>query len=383
MSVTSNSDRVRVAMLTQRYFPFTGGAEKQLSALLQRLPDLGIDATVITRRHDDSPLHEVVNNIPVHRIKVGGPRVLASLSYTAQALRLLRSFRPDVVHAHELLSPTTTAIAYKSLTKTPVAAKVLRGGSLGDIAVLERTMVGRLRLSRLLHRVDAFSVISAEIDGELARYGVPSALRHFIPNGVDLSRFQPVDDPTKHALRRQLNLPDTPIAFFAGRLETEKRIDRLVSLWPQIRQAIPSATLVVAGAGSLMQALTATPTDGVIIAGPQPDLKNWYAASDVFVLPSEAEGLSNAMLEALATGLPCVATNVGAAPEVLVDGLGVLVGVDDDAALISGLIAAFHGLPGQSKERAHDAVVQTYSIDTTARRLADLYRRLSGKDLAP
>ncbi|WP_304801977.1 glycosyltransferase, partial [Pseudotabrizicola sp.] len=203
-----------------------------MSALLQRLPDLGIDATVITRRHDDSAPHELVNNIPVHRIEVRGPRVIASLSYTVQALRLLKSFGPDVVHAHELLSPTTTAIAYKTLTKTPVAAKVLRGGSLGDIAVLERSVIGRIRLARLLHRVDAFSVISAEIDAELAAQGVPAALRHFIPNGVDLSRFQPVDDDKKQSLRHSLKLPDAPIAFFAGRLETEKRIDRLVSLWP-------------------------------------------------------------------------------------------------------------------------------------------------------
>lgn len=376
MSTKPDLDRIRVAMLTQRYFPFTGGAEKQLAAVLRRLPDLGVDATVITRQHDDSPLYELVDGVPVHRIKVHGPRVLASLSYTAQALRLLRRFAPNVVHAHELLSPATTAIAYKAMTGTAVAAKVLRGGSLGDIAVLEASRIGRLRLSRLLHRVDAFSVISSEIDAELADHGVLGDRRHFIPNGVDLARFHPVAPDRKLHIRKELGLPSGPIAIFAGRLEREKRIDQLVALWPQVRLSIPSAVLVVAGAGGLANALASARIKGVILAGPQPDLRDWYAAADVFVLPSEAEGLSNAMLEALATGLPCVATKVGAAPELLSDGLGCLVDVDDDKGLVSALISALHGLSGHSAHRARDTVVLNYSIDVTASRLANLYREL-------
>ena len=374
---TPEAGRLRVAMLTQRYIPFTGGAEKQLSAVLQRLPDLGIDATVITRRHDDSPLQDKVNGIPVHRIAVRGPRVLASIDYTVQALRLLRKFGPDVVHAHELLSPSTTAVAYKALTRTPVAAKVLRGGSLGDIAVLQRSLTGRLRLARLMQRIDAFSVISGEIDAELAHQGVPAHRRHFIPNGVDLARFQPANPERKAALRQRLGLPTGPIALFAGRLEAEKRIDRLVALWPKLRAAVPSATLVVAGAGGLAEALIGAAVEGVRIVGPQSDLCDWYAAADVFVLPSEAEGLSNAMLEALATGLPCVATNVGAAPDLLSDGLGILVDVDDDAALVAALVATLQGLPNHSADRARDMVIRQYSIDETARRLAALYHELA------
>ncbi|MFN4128622.1 MAG: glycosyltransferase family 4 protein [Paracoccaceae bacterium] len=366
-------------MLTQRYIPFTGGAEKQLSAVLRLLPDLGIDATVITRRHDDSPLQDVVEGFPVSRIAVRGPRVLASLDYTQQAVRLLRRFGPDVVHAHELLSPTTAALAHKVLTGCPVVAKVLRGGSLGDVAVLERSPIGRLRLKRLMPAVDAFAVISSEIDAELASYDVPAGRRHFIPNGVDLSRFQPADPQRKAVLRQRLGLPSGPIGFFAGRLEGEKRIDRLVTLWPQVRKALPSASLVVAGAGQLADALISARIDGVLIVGPQSDLRDWYAAADVFILPSEAEGLSNAMLEALATGLACVATRVGAAPELLSDGMGLLVDVDDDDGLVSATVAVLRGLPGHSAEHARQTIIQNYDISETASRLAALYHRLAAE----
>lgn len=371
----SNQNRpLRVAMLTQRYIPFTGGAEKQLSAVLRRLPAFGIEAIVVTRLHDESPTTEFVEGIRVHRIKLRGPRPYASLTYTAKAIGILRRFRPDIVHAHELLSPSTTAIAYKALFGVPVVAKVLRGGSLGDIAVLEGSRSGRLRLPRILKGIDAFAVISSEIDAELAARGVAADRRRFIPNGVDLDRFALASDDEKQAIRNRLDLPDTKIALFVGRLTREKRIDQLVALWPRVRSAVPGAVLVVAGTGDLAGALKAQAGPGVTLVGGRDDLRDFYAAADIFVLPSEAEGLSNALLEAMAMGLPSVVTAVGAAPELLRDDdLGQLVSVDDDEALLAGIIATFHAVSANRSERSRDRIVQSYGIEATAKRLAGLY----------
>jgi glycosyltransferase involved in cell wall biosynthesis len=178
-------------------------------------------------------------------------------------------------------------------------------------------------------------------------------------------------------VRDRLGLPDVAIALFAGRLEPEKRIDRLITLWPQVRQAVPSAVLVVAGTGSLANALSAARTEGVLLCGRQDELADWFAAADMFVLPSEAEGLSNAMLEAMATGLPCVATRVGAAPDLLADGLGRLVDVDDDRGLVTAITETLQRLDSYPAERARNFVTRNYSIEATARRLADLYRGLT------
>lgn len=373
---------LKVAMLTQVYLPFIGGAEKQLAAILQRMPALGVDPLVITRRHDDSPLEDVVEGTRVQRIEVGRQRELASLAYTAKGLRALWRFRPDVIHAFELRSPAATAVAYKTLTGTPVLAKVLRGGTLGDIAAMQRKASSRFRLNRMLRGIDAYAVISREIDAELAAVGVPQHRRNFIPNGVDLALYPLPDAAEKAALRQAMGLTEGPVALFAGRLEAEKRVDRLVALWPEVRAAVPGATLVVTGTGALEASLRAAAGPGVRLVGKQVAMRPWFAAADGFVLPSVAEGLSNAMLEAMAMDLPVVATAVGAAPDLLAGGLGELVAVGDDGALSAALVRMLSGEGPAAPQVAgrRRALVQTqYSLDATAEKLAALYHRLAGR----
>jgi len=374
---------VRVAMLTQRYLPFVGGAEKQLSSVLQRLPSLGIEAMVITRRHDDSPVDDFVDGIPVHRVTVGGQRELASVTYTVKTLAALHRFRPDVVHAFELRSPATTAVAYRALSGTPVVAKVLRGGTLGDIELLSQSRLDRLRLSRVLRSIDAFAVISQEIDAELETAGVGSDRRHFIPNGVDVAKYRPASTEERTAARERLGLGAGPVALFAGRLEREKRIDDLIRLWPRIRQALPGATLAVVGTGSQEEELRRELETGVLLAGKQMDMGPWFAAADCFVLPSESEGLSNSLLEAMASGLPCVATSVGAAPELLGGGRGRLIAPDDMDALAKAIVGALSQDPASSATQAeelHQLISENYSIDATAKKLAALYRHLASPE---
>ena len=373
---------LKVAMLTQVYLPFIGGAEKQLAAILQRMPALGVEPLVITRRHDDSPLEDVVEGTRVQRIAVGRQRELASLAYTVKGLRALWRFRPDVIHAFELRSPSATAISYKALTGTPVLAKVLRGGTLGDIAAMQRKATSRFRLNRMLRGIDAYAVISREIDAELAAVGVPEHRRHFIPNGVDLAQYALPDAAEKAALRQELGLTEGPVALFAGRLEPEKRVDRLVAIWPQVRAAVPGATLIIVGTGGLEAQLRANAGPGVRLVGKQISMRPWFAAANSFVLPSVAEGLSNAMLEALAMDLPVVATAVGAAPDLLAGGLGELVAVGDDAALAAALIRVLSGAGSaapQSAGQRRALVQRDYSLDATAEKLAALYHRLAGR----
>ncbi len=260
---------LKVAMLTQVYLPFIGGAEKQLAAVLQRLPAYGIEPMVITRRHDASPVDDRVEGVPVHRIEVGRHRELASITYTLKGILALRRFRPDVVHAFELRSPSTTAVAWRALSRTPVLAKVLRGGTLGDIAALSRKPSDRMRLQRILRKIDAFAVISREIDDELAAEGVSAERRLFIPNGVDLDSYLPATPTETTSLRDELGLGAGPVALFAGRLEREKQVDRLIEIWPRVRAAVPGATLVVVGTGSLEEGLKAGAPEGVRLVGKQ------------------------------------------------------------------------------------------------------------------
>lgn len=377
-SGAATRERPHVAMIIQNYHPFMGGAEIQLGQVSRRLADRGYTVSILTRRLDDSPTFSKDDGVAVHRIDVSGSKPVASLRFTAGALRLLARLRPDVVHAHELLSPTTTALAYKALSRVPVVAKVLRGGGLGDVEKLSASRNGRLRLAWIRQGVDGFAVISGEIDGELARNGVPLERRHRIPNGVDVDRYRPYEGD-RSALRRKLGLPDGPVALFAGRLRPEKRPDALVGLWPAVRAAVPGATLVIAGEGPLADALAARRPEGVMLVGRCHDMVPWLQAADVFALPSSTEGLSNALLEAMACGLAPVATPVGGAVDLLADGTcGWLAHMDAGRRFQSALILGLSGRAEAASKRgaARRRIVERYSLTGTVDRLDALYGSL-------
>jgi len=238
-------------MIIQGYHPRVGGAERQLAAVAPRLQARGLDVHVLTRRYPGLAAEEIVNGVPVHRLPIPGPKRVGSLVFLAAALLKLRQLRPQVIHAHELLSPTTTALAARRLWKTPVVAKVLRGGAVGDLAKLRRNSLSASRLRPLQTQVDRFIVVSREIDRELEAAGIPPQRRAFIPNGVDCQRFAPATPEQKAAARAQLGLPaNQPVLVFTGRIDPEKNLALLLSLWPQIRLAAPQASLLLSGTAS-------------------------------------------------------------------------------------------------------------------------------------
>lgn len=370
----------RVAMIIQSYLPCPGGAERQLAALAPMLCDRGIAIHVITRRYPGLSAYELVGGVPVHRLPIPGPKTTASLSFTLSALPLLRRLQPDVIHAHELLSPTTTAVAAGRWLGVPVIAKVLRGGMLGDLAKLARKPLGKWRMQRFIQAVDGFAVISQEIDAELATWGVPAPKRFFIPNGVDTQRFAPVSTDAKEELRRELALPDVLTAVYAGRLAPEKCVDQLIHLWPKVREIYAHARLLILGDGPEQARLHQLATPGVHFLGQIEDVLPYLQAADLFILPSATEGLSNAMLEALAVGLPVIATNVGGAPDVIKHWQnGWLAPPWQSDSWLEAILVLFTlpELRAQLGAQGRQKVVAEYGLTATADRLAALYGRVA------
>ncbi len=312
---------LRVAMIIQGYHPLLGGAERQLRSVAPLLQARGVDVHILTRRHAGMAPYEAVDGVPVHRLPVPGPRPLKSLAYTAGSLALLRKLRPQVIHAYDLSSATTTAVLAKRLYGTPLVVKLLRGGVHGDIDRLKQKLFGDRRMTTFVREVDAFMTISREIDAELAAAGVAPERRRFIPNGVDVDRFAPVGDAAKARLRAELGLPEGPVVLYVGRLVAEKRLDVLLRAW-STAAAGRSVSLLLLGEGPEEAALRSIAGPGVTFTGRVDDIAPYLKAADLFVLPSATEGLSNALLEALAAGLAVVATDVGGARDVVEDTVG-------------------------------------------------------------
>lgn len=371
---------VRVAMIIQGYHPRIGGAERQLATVAPLLQARGIDVQVVTRRYPGLAPFEMINGIPVHRMPIPGPRPVKSLSYTLTSLALLRRLRPDVIHAYELSSPTTTGVVARRLFGTPLVVKLLRGGIKGDIHRLHEKIFGAQRLRMFVQNVDAYMTISQEIDRELAEAGVSAERRPFIPNGVDIDRFAPVSLHEKLELRAKLGLPDGLIAVFTGRLAPEKRVDQLISIWPAVRALHPDALLLLLGTGEQEPALKQMAGEGVRFNGRTEDIAPYLKAADLFILPSATEGLSNALLEGMAAALPAIATNVGGAPDLIEHGSnGWLIPPDTPDALQAAVLR----LLGDAELRAHlgqqgrARVMRDYALPVVADRLAMLYQRLA------
>lgn len=242
-------------------------------------------------------------------------------------------------------------------------------------------------LEDLVVRLADRIIVNAEA---LRPRGAAGARTDVIPSGVDTEIFRPRPD-TRDATRARLGLPSgPPIIGTVGRLEVRKGTDVLLEAAAALRKkGLPEVRVVVVGDGPLRDELPALAArlglaDQVFMLGDRSDVHEVLGALDLFVLPSRTEGMSNALLEAMATALPVVATAVGGNPEVVAaETTGVLVPPDNSTAMAEA-IARLLASPDAAARlgvaaRAH--VVDRYSAPAMVRRLEAVYAAVA--DAAP
>lgn len=376
---------ISVCMVTHVYYPVVGGAERQLQQVAVHLRNNGVRVTVLTRRLPGTAPFEVVEGTPVYRIPSPGPnKTIRSLTFTLSALIFLTRRRSefDLFHAHNILSPTTVAALAGRIWHKPVVVKLLNSGTdaSSELIRLRYKLLGPQRMKYYRTHIDAFVCINSQIAQDLLTLGIPQDRLHFIPNGVDIAYFHPPTMTERAAVRRQLRLDGRPVAVFVGRLVKLKQINLLLQAWAQI----PDGQLLLVGDGPERVALEALSRelglgDRVRFCGMVHDVRDYLQASDLFVLPSRFEGLSNALLEAMSCGLPAVATRVGAAPELLeTPGAGLVVGGEDVDELRSALRWLLDNpmLRLQMGTQARELIEANYPLQHIACRLTHLYQQL-------
>jgi glycosyltransferase involved in cell wall biosynthesis len=314
---------------------------------------------------------------------VAGESPLASVVYVGVALgRLLRDrSRIDLVHAHGALSPATIALGAR-LAGLPSVVTVLGTGQHGDLARLVRKPLGRAR-ARMLFRTAWFVALSDDAREELVGHGVPAERIRVIPNGVDIADHRPASADERTPLRDELGLPAGGfLGTFVGRLHPVKDVDTLLAATARV----PELSLVVVGDGPdrgrlEMEAARLDVSDRVIFQGQSRRVPDLLRASDVFLLSSPGEGMSNALLEAMASGLPCLASRtVGGARELLANGRGLLV-ADGDVAAWAGAIRSVRDSPELASalgQAAAGHIAGSLSLESTADRLARAYAEIAG-----
>ncbi len=375
---------LEAALAIQTFRPHVGGAELQLERLVPKLDTLGVRTEILTRAVRGCPRTEPIPGSVVRRTRVAGESPLASLVYVASALgHILRHrSRIDLVHAHGALSPATIALGGR-LLGLPCLVTVLGTGEHGDLARLARKPLGRVR-ERLLARSAWFAALSAEARAELVARGVPPGRIFALPNGVDVDVHRPATTDERRELRGRVGLEaDRFVGTFVGRLHPVKDVDTLLAAAARV----PELTLVVVGDGPERARLEAEAArlgigGRVRFRGLSSDVADVLRASDAFLLSSHGEGMSNALLEGMACGLPCLASrSVGGAAELLGGGRGQLLADGDVpawAAAIQGLIDE----PAVRRETGAAGaafVAGELSLAAAAERLAAAYAILAGR----
>jgi glycosyltransferase involved in cell wall biosynthesis len=367
---------VRVVMLILEYHPITGGAQRQIASVAPLLRARGAHVEVWTRAVAGLPRSESIEGVTVYRLGWPG----STASFAAEAIARLVRARPDVLHAYSLFSPAAVALFARCALGVATVVKVLRGGELGDVVRLRRKPLGEQRAAGLARGIDRFVAISREIDAELAALGVAAERRCFLPNGVDIDRFARADERERAELRARLDLQGTPLVVYTGRLVPEKRVEDLLVAWAGVRAAHATAELIVLGTGPCESELRRSAPPGVLFRGDVADVAPYLRCADAFVLPSSTEGLSNALLEAMAAGLAVVATAVGGAIDLIEDGQsGCLVAPGQPSALQDALatVLANPALRARLGARARERVTSTHALPGVADRLLHLYRDLA------
>jgi glycosyltransferase involved in cell wall biosynthesis len=377
-----------VMMVSASFFPVVGGAEKQALELSLALIARGHSVQVATRRLPGLLPREEIRGVLVNRLgrsgRVGGLRDAVSFLLSLSWFLWVKRAEYSVIHAHLAGSPALAACVMGRLLGKRVFVKLGGGAGIGELAASSRTVAGRLKLRALAILKPQFLAVAKELAGEAAKY-LGSVAVHVLPNGVDTARYKPVASPAaREALRARLGWPAKGLVFlFVGRFSPEKRLAPFCEIWADAtRKARGTFFFALIGAGAeepaIVSAIQVTRAhDRIKILPVREDVETAYAAADVFVLPSSSEGLSNALLEAMASGLAVLASRVGGTPDAVVDGRsGLLFSAGDEDELKRQLAKLLERpeLAMVMGRAARDAAVERFSLERIAERCEQLYR---------
>jgi len=371
-------------MLISHFTPVVGGMETLALQLGRGLVQRGYPITVVTQRPPGTAVCEDISGIQVHRVLSGrGRGIVYALTYLASLLRALvrlhRQYR--VLHANHLYLEALGAALVGSVAKVPALAVNACGGVFGDFARLRKTRM--ILALPLLRRLDCVVALSREIRDELTAHGFAPGQIVQIPMGVDVERFVPAVEPG--AARDQAGLgPETVLCL--GRLDPQKGLEDALVAWAHVTVQKPAAQLVLVGDGPSRYALEAQARalglEGrVRFLGLRRDPEILLQGSQVFLFPSRSEGMPNALLEAMATGLPCVASRIGGNSDLVEHGVsGMLIPPGDVRALAEAVITLLDdpSLRNRLGTLARRVAVEQYSMDRIVRQYAELYADLTG-----
>ena len=380
-------------MLSYYYSPHYSGSAIQARNLSLHLQTRGVQPFVVSANLTGSAEYELVDGIPVYRLPVLKYEPLQVLSFMLNlAMFLIRRRNSyDVIHAHGTLQHTVASLV----------ARLLGKGALLKVAMAHSDIdfkgQGRLwgRANRyMVSRFDRFIATSRIIQDEFRQHSFATGRVHLMPNGVDTDTFRPcATREEKSQLRASLGLPDRPTLVFVGIIIGRKNVDLALRAFREVRRQQIDAQIVLVGPlpersdarawryyEELLEYIEREGLkDSVIFTGLQPTAASYLRAGDIFLFPSKQEGMPNALLEAMSSGLPSVASRISGTEDLIEQGSnGYMFPLDDEPAFGRQLVELLRNpeLTQRVGAQARQFVERSYSLRALSASYEKIYRDL-------
>ena len=368
----------RVLMIISQFYPLLGGAEVQAQLLASSLIKRGMKVSLLTRKFKGLPRYELMEGIPVYRaIRTIPLGALWGMCYMVSVFLFLYRKRNeyDIIHCHIVQEfQTIVAVLFKIFFNKKVIVKMSSSGETSDFKVLKEVKFGRLFL-RWIRNVDAIISVCKKSSEEILENGFLKDTLVEIPNGIDTSKFSGDTFQGRKNLRN---------ITYVGRLDSYKGVNYLLAGFKELLSKVDNIKLTIVGSGPDETVLKNMARDLNIIdvvafKGRQEDVLSVLDSTDIFVLPSLSEGMSNVLLEAMSCGLPVVATSVGGNRDLIKDRYnGILIEPGDSMKLSAALLELLKndGLAKKLGKEARKTVKENYSMDNVVDKYVELYSRL-------
>lgn len=365
---------MQILVLATEYPPHASGIGNVASSLVPLLERRGHHCTVCSPSGRDIRLgsHDLIKRTGV----------LGLLQFWLQVSRRFKDDTHDVVWIHQPLFlrkvpfrnvvytiHTTYAGEYANRVGSPAVRAYKKVASLVECSCL-----------RKLGNQSPLTVIDPTVHRELETIGLQSRQIHQIPNGVDTTIYRP--NQHNGDTRAHFGLPEeNRVILSLGRLTPQKQPEVLVDLYSRIEKRSEGVTLAIAGTGELLERVKARVRsrglESVKFLGyvPEVDKPNLYSCSDYYIMTSQYEGQPLSLLEAMASGLPCIVSNIPNLRMVRDARCGITISTEDIDRSSEAIISYLKTDPHQDSIRARDYVLQHYDWQLLAERYLKFFEQ--------
>ena len=316
----------KICHISLLYSPYFAGRAIYLEKNVFKIfSGKGVENIVITANFDDLPHEEIINGVIIHRLplkKKGGKNILV---FTLKSIIYLFKIRShyQIIHMHGFWDIYGLLTLFGKIFRKKTILHMTLIGSDDPLAIIKSYKFMKLRF-KWISQIDAFISISSPMSDNYRKTNLPSEKLYQIPNGVDTKVFSPdLSKSEKREIRKKMNMPvDGRIVVFVGAIIERKGVDLLIDAWIDVNKKIENSLLILIGPdtydgidgdielfrrfGDEMKKIVNEKQLRIRFIGKSDKVSLLLKASDLLVLPSRSEGFGNVIIEAMATGLPVI-----------------------------------------------------------------------------